>query len=175
MLELALAVLVIAIGVLALFSLFKMSTDSVARTEADTRIALFGEEVMSGLRGHSQDALWNRTWEQFWDDFAHNRTNLQVACGGPDGVWANTGMVLVANTFCTNSYTNYAIHTDCETNIVSHSLRYRLDIAASATLIPPWTNRMLATLTVWDGMYGPTNADEAIVFYTEFSRLGEVP
>jgi type II secretory pathway pseudopilin PulG len=179
MLELALSVLVIAIGVLALFGLFRLSTDTVEQTQADTRAALFAQEVMSGLRAESERRLsscsTSETWEAFWDDMT-NGYGIPVACGGPVGVWADPSLAVVAGEYTTNSYTNVAVHAGIITNIVSHSLRYRLDITATNTTpLPYWTNRILATLYVWDGLYGSTSNSDAVIFYSEFGRIGEVP
>ncbi|MBA4389089.1 MAG: hypothetical protein C0404_13995 [Verrucomicrobia bacterium] len=178
MLELTIALLVVAVGVLALFSVFRVSHDTVARTESDIRISLFGQEVISGLRAGSDEALQNGTWELFWERMATNpsQTNISVAGSSLIGVWDTTSMVIVAGMLVTNVFTNYAYHSDAPTNIVSHALRYRLDVQpTNTTPLYPWTNRIMVTLSVWDGIFGSTNLEDGIVFYSEFSRLGEVP
>jgi hypothetical protein len=168
MVEAALAIVVLAIGVLAVFVLFSTGLDTKTRATSDTQAALFADGVFNTLRAESAAASEENRWESFWEAMAGGTTNLPVAVGGPDGVWVDSNLVVRAGTLVTNIYMNYSLRLGQNTNIVSHSLRYQMDVSfepADAT----WTNRANVMLRVWEGVFGSTNENGA-VFYTEFNN-----
>jgi len=145
MVEAALAVVVLAIGVLAVFVLFSSGLDTRTRASADTQAALLATSVFNTLRAESVQASRENRWEAFWDDFSYGSTNLPVPAGGPDGVWVDTNLAIRAGELCTNRYVNYSLRRGVDTSIVDHVLRYRLDVCP---LPPPPTGR-----TAWKSRY----------------------
>jgi type II secretory pathway pseudopilin PulG len=70
--EVCLAVLVVGLGLLTIFSLFPSGLRSAEDDTADTRIGLFAENVMDGLRGNAA-TITN------WTDWAENFSSRVVA------------------------------------------------------------------------------------------------
>ena len=172
MVEAALAVIVLAIGVLAAFMLFGSGLDTRSKASADTQAALFADGVFNTLRAECAMASESNCWEGFWNDFTNGAAIVPVAAGGPDGAWADADLAIRANVLCTNVYSNFSFRLNVSTNIVDHALRYCLDVAPQAAA--GWTNRIEVKLTVWEGIFGTTNEDEGAVFYTEFDNPGDL-
>lgn len=168
MVEVALAMVVLAVGVLAVFILFSTGLDTQTKASSDTQAALFAESVFNTLRAESALASEaTNGWEDFWGEFAQGDRSVAVAA---EGVWAGPGMVIGAHgVLYTNVYTNYSIRLHIETNIVDHALRYQMNVAPDFP-----TNRAEVTLRVWEGVFGPTNGNDTAVFYTEFDDPGNL-
>lgn len=141
--EVTLALMVLAIGVLGIMSLFPTGLEQNARSVADTRVAFFAEEVFAGLQAKAETT-------QLEDEFNVPVSVCDMWGATPPSNLRITGTNLVV----TNRY-EYATYED-------HVLRYRLVLT---------TNNLLktATLYVWPGEYGGTN--DPSLFYTEFFRF----
>ena len=168
MIEAALAIVVLAVGVLAVFVLFSAGLDTKTRASGDTQAALFADGVFDTLRAESAAASEQERWEGFWGAFADGTTNIPVAAAG---VWVDSNMVVRAGGLYTNVY---SIPVGGTTTIVDHALRYQL-LAEPEPPDSSWTNRVNVTLKVWEGMFGATNGDSMAAFYTEIDNPGRLP
>ena len=169
LLEAAVAVVVIAVGVLAMISLFSLGTDVRGKAGADNVAAVFADGVLSGLRAAALQAAetpGSNRWESFWETFACGATSIPVAA---QSLWSGTAMVIRAGEVCTNVYVNYALHARRETNLVNHALRYRLTVDFPAT---GGAGRAAAAIEVWPGEFGGDNP-EALIFCSEFNNPAE--
>ncbi len=141
--EVTLALMVLAVGILGIMSLFPTGLEQNARSVADTRVAFFAEEVLAGLQAKAET-----NWPHL-DEF-----NVSVSARG---TWENPPPNLYitgTNLVITNKY-EYATYED-------HVLRYRLVLTTNALV-------KTATLYVWPGEYGNTN--DPSLFYAEFFRF----
>jgi Tfp pilus assembly protein PilV len=151
--EIALAILVVAIGVLAIFALLSSGLDNSVRAIDDTHAAMFADNVFNGLRATSvslaekQNQLvkpqpvlgsTNCPWETFWDAFGNPatilpHTNITVAAGD---VWSKVGNVPITIRASANAsdivkvtFTNVSLR-GTTLGIVDHGLRYNLAVAS---------------------------------------------
>jgi len=139
--EVTLALMVMAIGILSIMSLFPAGLDQNARSIADTHAAFFAEEVFAGLQAKAE-TNWAKL-EEF---------NVPVAASNMWSGMTNkvhvTGTNMVMNKYAYNTYED-------------HALRYRLALTTNGLL-------KAATLFVWPGEFGSTN--DPSIFYAEFFR-----
>ncbi len=142
LIEVNLAILLIAVGLLALFSLFPLGLKESERGLADTQEAMFADTVLSGLEGN---AMSMTNWAD-WADLGLFRTAVKE---GVSHTTESSGPTTV--TF--PSGTRYKI-------------RYKLEIGNSNTE----GTRKYAELYVMHGRYG--DFDLAPVYYTEFIYTG---
>jgi Tfp pilus assembly protein PilV len=167
MLEVAVALSVLAIGLVALFALLGTGLDSGTRAAAESRAALFARGALAGLRAESDRAAEAGAWETFWREFAAGTRTMPVPA---EDAWAHAAeLALRAGALATNLYRNESYHGSAATNIVDHVLRYRLDVELTGP-DTGWTNRAAVVLRVWDGEFGSTGAQRAVEFYTEYGR-----
>ena len=206
LIEVALAVAVVVIGLLALFALITAGLDASKRAVADTQAAFFADNVFSGLAAASQaqaergvdrsgPTIQRVYWREFWQSFGGQRTNVTVAAlpvwqDPPDKSPAPDPLRIIGYAGrppnpITVKFQNIEQHGDMPNAILNHVLRYRLLVdpadAASgawvsdaAWLRNPENTRIALTLWVWDGEFGSTDEDDAIVFYTEFDNPGDL-
>jgi Tfp pilus assembly protein PilV len=150
--EVAMAIFVFAVGVLALVVLLNSSAERAGRAHADTRRALFAQSVFQGLRAVSFAAREQGRWTNFWFDFSDGYTNIAVSA---PGAWSTNlsiaGYGLQTNVFRASSQF-----------LFSHALRYRLDVDPDTD-----PRRVSVLLTVWEGEFGQTD-EGGKPFYTEF-------
>ncbi len=175
MAELALAILILTMGVLVVFTLFNTGLDANARAIADTNAGLFADEAFNSLRARSSQAAKEGRWQDFWEDFIMPSGTgvIPVACGDADtGVWAD-GLIIQSGGIFTNAYTNFAMHAGTVTNMVNHVLRYSLDVRLTNSWCAA-TNRADVILKIWNGEFGPTNDDNSLIYYAEFDNQGDL-
>jgi hypothetical protein len=144
--------LVIAIGMLAILSMFPAGLDQNTRSIGDTHAALFAGEVFSALRVHA---------ETNWEGIGETITNLSVSAA-----WVNWDIPVSGgfSNFLDNAVrTNFYRHPD-ETNIVDHAFRYRITLATNEE-----KTIKSAMVRFWYGEFGTTNSPT--MFYSEFFRL----
>ena len=140
--EVTLALMVMAIGILSIMSLFPAGLDQNARSIADTHAAFFAEEVFGGLHAVA---------ETNWAGLAE--AQLPVAAFD---MWSNmdTNRVHITGTNVVMNKYEYAYE--------DHALRYRLVVTTNGLL-------KKATLFVWPGEFGSIN--DPSMFYAEFFRF----
>ncbi len=145
LIEVNLAILLVAVGLLALFSLFPLGLKESERGLADTQEAMFADTVLSALEGNAMGMT-------DWDDWAEIGKFRAKAKNGIDGT--------------------YAIEKDEPSMPVNfpensrYKIRYRLKIGN----LNGDGSRKYAELYVMHGRYG--NFGLASVYYTEFIYTG---
>lgn len=176
MVEVAVAVVILSLGMLAAFALFSAGLKTAEDFAADASAALFARSVFSRLRAESSLAAERSEWTNFWSAFAAGTTSLIVETGCYDGVLAETNITIRAGALFTNFYSDYSIRFCTETNANSRALRYRLRAYARPNDLFAASNQSAAAvvLEVWNGAYGPTNEDERFLFYAEIPDIGHL-
>lgn len=146
MIEVMLALMVVSVGILGILALFPMGLDQNRRGVAESYIALFADEVFSGLR-----ALADDDW-----DALNSGALLPVAASPLTAIEGFEGVTNIA--FSPGVQTN-VYRASADQVIVNHVLRYRLALTSE--------NRIKkVTLWVWSGQYGTTNNPD--VYYSEY-------
>ncbi len=142
LIEVSLAVLVIGLGLLTVFSLFPSGLRSAEDGAADTHAGLFAESVMNGLHGN---AATFTNWAD-WCDASYFNTCIRTDVLGSGVI--PTGMPTAVSFPSTDG----------------RYLRYRLSIQTASS------NQYGALIEVCDGQYG--SFIRPSVFYTEFVYPG---
>lgn len=177
LIEIALAIVVVAIGVLAVFSLLSAGLDASNKAIGDTQAAIFADNVFNALRAESLKAASDydpfvpvNGWNTFWQNFVNGSTNISVVAGL---AWtpANLSVTAVSGGG-TLVFLNKSLRGSTITDVQNYALRYELTVQPSlggwgAAL---WENTAKVTLKVWNGQYGSTN--NPLVFYSEFYNPG---
>ena len=191
LIELAIAALVIGIGILALLGLAHVAERAAADAEAETRAALFADDAFTTLRLFSDRharSPGQMDWITFWGGVSEGTTALPLTAGGL-GVWRrDDALQPVALIGDGDEHTIFwrpadpagaTVTSDADT-VADVALRYKLTIArrgatgrfdVSQTNPPP--AMLLATLHVWCGA-SKVNP-EPITFFTSFSNAGSLP
>ncbi len=144
LIEVCLAVLVIGLGLLAIFSLFPSGLRAIEDDTADTRCGLFASTVMNGLKGN---AVGITNWSEWCDSAVSVDLRTGVLGVGP---------IATAGVYDVVFPTNGAEH-----------LRYRLTMnTASGTSYS-------AKLEVENGQYPAGTLIYPSTFYTEFYYQGK--
>lgn len=179
--EVAIAIVVVALGILAVFALLSAGMDASRKALTETHAAMFADSVFNGMRARSLRAAEQGQWESFWNEFINStrlpsgvswKTNILVAA---PGAWLNTGALAVSNGgIYTCVYKNDPFHDPSVSGVEDHALRYRCNASSIYPLTVKWTNKVLVTLQVWDGEFGSTSNEDALVFYSEFYNQGDL-
>jgi prepilin-type N-terminal cleavage/methylation domain-containing protein len=144
--EVSLAVLVVALGILTVFALFPSGLRSAEDEVADTRAGLFAETVFSRMRGGVDELT-------LWSEWSSAATFQAEALQARNPTWE---LDLVADgTLQTVEFPKGS----------GQMLRYRLTFVDAAN-----TTHYPVKLEVCDGQYGPFQYQS--VFYTEFLYKG---
>jgi hypothetical protein len=193
LIELAVAALVIAIGVLALLAVAHVGERAAADSENETRAALFADEVFTTMRLYSDQvsatATNRKVWLKFWRDFVEGTRPLPVA---NTLIHDETAPELEANDLpCivgdgevhTNRwYLGALTSTADDGEPPDFAVQYRILISrpTSDKAVPfldpeesSHTNTLWATLHVWNGAFRAH--PEPFTFYTHFSDAGGLP
>jgi type IV pilus modification protein PilV len=200
LIEVALAVLIVGIGILAVAALFSTGLNSSAKAVADTQASMFAENVFNGLRARSllmaeRQTATNKTWNAFWTNFIGKTTGVTIAAVAPDwGVWTNATTIRVGGPY-TQVFMNIPKHPPvvgaAVTGIVNHALRYSISawmtnvvssnfVSARVNTNCTWWSALVSNSTVgvslyvWDGQFGNTNLGDALMFYSEFANQGDL-
>ena len=190
---LAIAALVIGIGILALLGLAHVAERAAYDTEAETRAALFADDAFTTLRLFSDRharSPGQMDWITFWGGVSEGTTALPLTAGGLD-VWRrddeDNPVALIGDG---DEHTIFwrpadpaaeTMASDADT-VADVALRYKLSITVqtqdgavpfdvSQTNPPP--AMLLATLHVWHG--ASKMAAEPYTFFTAFSNSGSLP
>ncbi len=193
LIEVVLAVLIIGIGVLSVFTLISGGLTSNARAIGDTQAALFADSVFGVLHAQSVqmseiqqqenseqylldpiDPPFSHEWGVWWNDFKNGGEPLFVAA---DAIWQGGGSMEIKSgspaPIVTLAFTNRPFHSPGVTDIMDHTLRYQLTVEMAA---PPtsWSNRVMVTLDVWEGAFGSSDPSDGLRFYSEFDTEGDL-
>ena len=149
--EVTLALMVVAIGILSVMSLFPVGLDQNVRSIADTQMALFADDVFQGLRAWAED-----DWEHL---------DQAIIPPAAKGAWAtNAEPFYMADT--NNIFTNSYFMPDENTgNPLSHGEKHHIRFKSTLAINTQKTVKAV-TLHVWSGEFGTTN--NPTIFYTEF-------
>ena len=147
--EVSLAVLVVGLGLLTLFSLFPSGLRSGEDALADTRAALFASVVLEGMRANASTVS---NWAE-WINSGPMKSRLCNAIDGVGSLTADGNMRTIAD-FPLGSM---------------RPLRYALTINYLGDPPPTAVRGYSAYLKVWERT-GPTNSFNQ--FYTEFTYGG---
>jgi len=139
------AILVIGLGLLAVFSLFPSGLRMAEEGAADTHCGLFTETVMKGLQGNAAGITNWATWS--------DPVGFEAALIA--GVIPGTSTVTKVTTTCSFPEASAWASGDA----TKAWLRYKLDVVNHT-----------ATLQVWEGRYG--SSFPQVNAYTEFSFKG---
>ena len=171
--EVNLAVMLVALGLLVLFSLFPAGLNQGERAHSDTQSALFANYVMSTIRA--------RTAEFSWTYFGGGATGTSFLDPGPTFMQANNFRDAVLNPV---GYSVYDTGTNEVANAIEFPsgsgnwLKYMLAIDPVKNPDPTIENKRLwaVNLWVWGGRYGPTDPglfmNRSKWFYTELFYSG---
>lgn len=193
LIELAVAALVIAIGVLALLSVAHVGERAAADSENETRAALFADEVFTTMRLYSDQvsATTNRQgWLDFWREFVEGTRPLPVANTligletAAELEASDTPCIIGDSQVHTNRWYPGALtstaHDDEPPDFAVQyklSIQYRPEHGEPAWFDPADTNTtpsiLWATLHVWNGAF--RSHPEPFTFYTHFSDAGGLP
>ncbi len=130
--EVALAIMVIAVGLLSVFGLFPHGMESSRRALDETRAATFAEDTFNSLRVMAQTSDWA--------SLTHRFSIPAPDWWGNTYVWANHPYVL------TNIYSNIISNTE---RVREYALRYRLIVTNTAS-----PRILQARLVIWPGEFG---------------------
>ncbi len=195
LMEVALAILVVAIGVMAVFSLLASGMDSNTKAMADTQATIFADNVFNALSAAAQKrALDNpgdpKAWITYWTDLKAGKVGITLSAEpawqnavsfskSGVGAWTtDSGVAKVKATdrsfrridFPNSVFTGHprgGLQQDGKT-LLNHSVRYQFTVTPLAT--PPEKGTVL--LLVWPGKYGSLEPTDAVVFYSEFINRG---
>lgn len=159
LMEIALAILVLSIGMLALFGLFPAGLQMNKQAIDETQAALFAEEVLNGVRAQASTQPWNQI-----------NNNIRLPPPTPN-VWANAQDLQIEVTGGGDDNFTTLVYFKSGTRGTSRlpqdyrdfGIRYRLEIRNIDTY------RKSVQLHVRPGEFGTTNA---YVFYTELYNHG---
>ena len=144
LIEVALALLVIGLGIVAVFGLFPSGLEASRRTMNETQAALFAEEVFGAYRAASRLFSWS----------SFNSIQVPIAASN---FWEATPAVKFGNG-------TVAWRDLSDTNLVERAIRYQLTAVNSDS-----DQAKLLTLTVFPGEFGGTQ--EAYTFHTLIVRM----
>jgi type IV pilus modification protein PilV len=189
LIEVALAVAVVVIGLLALFALISAGLDASSKALADTHAAQFADNIYNGLRSRSLAEAEKGTapngnvyWRVFWRDFANSSETISVAASN---YWDAATFDIQASPAAFGTYIpasrtvvfeNETQHAGGMDDLVNHALRYRLEVhpntVASWDLTDLENARVEVVTYIWPGEFGGTN--NPLLFYSEFNNPGDL-
>ena len=152
LIEVCMAILVIGLGLLAVFSLFPSGLRMAEEGAADTHCGLFTETVMKGLHGNAAGITNLTTWA---DPVGFEAALIAGVIPGP---------AVVTGTVKEYEFPDAAVWAALAPGDAKKAwLRYQLDVDA--------VNHS-ATLQVWEGRYGSVLSSPQAKAYTEFFFKG---
>jgi len=155
MVEVALAILVLSVGLLAVFGLFGDALETNKSTIADTQSALFADEVLNGFKASALTMTNATNWA----------SNLQGITVSNPAVWQASAIPIKADgSVRTNQY-NYTPVSGSMGQLTDYAYRYQLSLTNS----PAGANVQGVMLQVWP-IGVASNAP--LVFYTEVYNFG---
>lgn len=143
--EVALALMVVGVGMVAVFSVLPVGLEANKRAIDDTQCALFAEEIFSGFRAEASRVAWADV------------PKIAVPNPVPE-MWEDGDGV------SPNGQPEVNIYQAKRTEIIDYALRYHLQVND----VPNQRDVKSLRLLVWNGEYGGTA--NAMVFYTELHR-----
>jgi prepilin-type N-terminal cleavage/methylation domain-containing protein len=176
LIEVALAVAVVAVGVLGLFALISTGLDASAKATATTQAAFFADATMNAMRAEcaSASAAGSTNWKNFVQGMMNRQTNFFLTVAAANA-WRGTVTVVLPPAGSASrklSLTNAPFHSASLQTITSGYLWYSLGITQSTNSGRTTAN---VTLGLWPrgGSAAPASAP-TIVYYSEFPDMGQL-
>jgi len=135
--EVSLALLVMAVGVLGAFALFPHALAESQRASAETQASMFAETVFQTLRARAQYK---------WSEVGMSFQTYGPGSRGDAKVWMVESPIRASGNV--EFYTNSVVVSGRA--MTETGLRYRLEITAQSEFVK------IATLIIWPGMFGDT-------------------
>jgi hypothetical protein len=167
--EIALAILVLAVGMLSVFALFPSGMTAAKGVIDDARIVAFKNEVFGTIRDFSQDPRvpWNSI---------NDRTLYGDTAPAP-AIWetiATDSGISADNIVDVGPGVHYRIYKGKDGRM-TYGLRYQIEFRESAkyaALSVASRRGREVILWVWPGLFGPTTTNAAQVFFTHVYDYG---
>ena len=156
--EVALALMIVGVGVLTVVGLFYSGTDVGKLSTEETRMALFADSVFNGVRSVVENGHWN--------DLGSASFPLLPAVAATK--WRNPSPIDLAALNSVVTITN--IYNDgSPQGIYEGALRYRLSVRPPGQPgVPP--NVKCLQMEIWPGEFGTNN--NPTIYYTEYYQHG---
>lgn len=157
--ETAMALLVISVGMLAVLGIFPAGLEANKKSIDDSNYGLFADYVMNGIRALSETVPWSEVRE--------NNPNFRLKAPTYDpvvgGMWYQQGNldVIPTDTGGAGIQVSYKVYSD--PNIEELAFKYELRIISD----PGHPYRKSVELEVWTG-YG--SKTDSVKFYSELYR-----
>lgn len=154
LIEVALALLVVSVGLVAVIGMFPSGLDSGRKANEDTQTAIFADYVLNTIRACAANTNY------LWSDFADGSKTLQIPIAAP-GMWDSS--MPNRTIYPGDVKKNITFLSSEDKNIEEFSINYSLFISDIAS------NRMKRVkLEIWPGMAGSTNNYR--VYFTDIFR-----
>ncbi len=188
LIELAIAIAVVFIGVLALFALITTGLEESGKAVAETQSSMFADSVFNALGAGQQAAAergivaGNVVWRQYWAQVAGG-SNITITPPAWQTAATPTPVsydVIARGTHPSSHirtlvFSNYAHRVAGQPIVVNNALRYSLWVTPPPGAITVPANAIVPVrLQVWDGEFGTTDDSRAMNFYTEFDNPGDL-
>lgn len=150
--EVALAMLVVSVGLMGVFALFPQGTEANRKSIQETQIGLFAEYVLNGFRYQAEQLPWSSVTDS--SVFSISPLASVYAWDNPPDIQAGPGVKAISYRALSNP------------DIEEMSFRYELrvfNVAGKADV-------KALVLSVWPGQFG--NLLNPSVFYTEVYNYG---
>lgn len=157
--EIALALLITSIGLLTVVGLMTSGMTQSRASSDDAQAAMFAQQVFDSYRAYlgANPSSWM------------NLQSIEPEPVTADEVYNTTGndlFMYADGQLSQNVFEQYAVGGD-PVGVIDYAVRYRLTVTETAA------GRVKGgRLEIWNGQYGPTLAEDATVFYTEFYNFG---
>jgi len=148
--EIALALLVVAIGVVSIMALFPAGLKSNQRAIEETRVAMFAEDVLGGVKTMIEETPWQDVQTELQGQGLPGVAPDLFVDGGAIKAIGGPG-----KTPFTYEYSGSGV------SIVESVVRYNLKIETIGANV----NRYGITLRVWPNEFG--QSEDGFAFYTE--------
>lgn len=152
--EVALAMLVVSVGLMGVFALFPHGTESNRKSIQETQIGLFAEYILNGFRYQAEREAWSDV---------RNVNAFDISPLGSIYAWERPDGVVAGDTVKSISY-----RVKLDPNIEEMAFRYELRVGPVAGR----QDVKYLLLSVWPGLYGQSDATNSFEFYTEVYNYG---
>lgn len=151
--EVALAMLVVGVGLFGVFALFPAGTEANRKAIQETQISQVAEFILNGFRYESEQVAWREVKNE--DTFSIAPLASVYAWENPQEVEAGSGVKKLTFSALKNP------------DIEEMSFRYELTVGDLNS-----DNRKYILLDIWYGSYGPADVTNSYRFYTEVYNFG---
>jgi Tfp pilus assembly protein PilV len=177
--EVTLAVVVLALGILALLGLGHLAMNNAKSLEDDTRAAMLAEDLFATLRAHSETLCVSNNpalWGSFWAAFAAGETNLPLTlahatCFSNAVAEADNQRITAGEEHALHLWSRPDVHGSA-LSMPEWSARWSLNLQIPEEAIAAGTNLVYVTLHIKSGLHGD---GAGRIFYTHLAEHGTMP